>query len=194
MYSTRIVVDLQTIVAPLVSDSETKKSIKSDRTRTSKSTVTCSISIPCRTLVSYKMEKLTSSRSKTSHSVIRPMQSCTLLLSPSEIWCMCLFINSTSICAGQWTYQSRSTSSNASSLSRRALCRYPPTESRKWETTISDRTTGLDAHSVPRYTTPLSSAIGHFVVCRATTYPRGVHKHILAFDFTRSSLCQSFSS
>ena len=187
---------LQTIVAPLVSDSETKKSIKSDRTRTSKSTVTCSISIPYPALMSCDEGRLTSSRSKTSHSVMRPMQSCTLLLSPSEIWCMCLFINTTSICAGQWTYQSRSTSSNASSLSRRALCRYPPTESKKCETTISDRTTGLDAHSVPRYTTPLSSATGRavFVVCRKRTYTRGVHKHILAFDLTRSSLGQSLAS
>lgn len=88
--------DLQTIVAPLVSDSETKKSIKSDRTRTSKSTVTCSISIACRTLISYEVRRLTSSRSKTSHSVMRPMQSCTLLLSPSEIWCMCLVVRSPS--------------------------------------------------------------------------------------------------
>ena len=32
--------DLQTIVAPLVSDSWTKKSMRSDRTRTSRSTVT----------------------------------------------------------------------------------------------------------------------------------------------------------
>ena len=95
MYSRRVEVDLQTIVAPLVSDSETKKSIKSDRTRTSKSTVTCSISIPCQTLISYEVERLASSRSKTSHSVIRPIQSCTLLLSPSEIWCMCLVVNST---------------------------------------------------------------------------------------------------
>ena len=48
------------------------------------------------------------------------------------------------------TYQSKSTSSSANSLSLLALCLYPPTESRKWETTISDLTTGLEAHSVPR--------------------------------------------
>lgn len=146
----------QTIVAPLVSDSLTKKSIKSDRTNTSRSTVT-------------------SSRSNTSHSPMRPMQSWTRRRSPSEIWCMCLGKGRDErqrvpcpFCLllfhmpkgegearykrgrGRGTHQSRSTSSNANNLSRRSLCRYPPTESRKCETTMSDRTTGLDAHSVPR--------------------------------------------
>jgi hypothetical protein len=107
----------------------------------------------------------------------------------------------------EWTHQSRSTSSNASNLSRRALCLYPPTESRKWETTMSDRTTGLEAHSVPRYTTPWISALPfsgllhrtslrkmmRVKICRETHSGR-VHENIFSLDLTRSSLCQSFSS
>lgn len=103
--------------------------------------------------------ELTSSSSKTSQGVMSPMQSCTRRRSPSEMVCMC---------------QSRSTSKISSSLSLRSLCLYPPTESRKWDTRISLRTTGFIAlsaggggvstwtgagrrptnHSVPRNATP----------------------------------------
>lgn len=147
---------------------------RSSRTRTSRSTVT---------LVKLNIAKtergfyFTSSSRRTSQGIISPITSCTRLLSPSEIWCIC---------------QSRSTSRIFNRRSRRSLCLYPPTESKKFETTISPRTTGFIAHSVPRKVTPvgesrntsrpeirtaLATEVRRFParICRRVDFPAGIN-------------------
>jgi hypothetical protein len=60
------------------------------------------------------------------------------------------FVRKVGVCKRGGAYQSRSTSNRSSNMSRRSGCLYPPTESRKCATPMSDLMTGLFAHSVPR--------------------------------------------
>lgn len=182
------------MVAPRVSDSSTRKARRSDRTRTSRSTVTWRSALhsaPGKNGLAYLVKQQNVPFSHEPHAELYspPLSVRDLMHVP-----LTSAIPAHKDTQRASTNQSRSTSRMDKSRSRRTLCRYPPTESRNSETTISPRTTGLLDHSVPRYMTPYTYQLQS--VTRSLSdvaYSWRVHEHILPEDPAAPGLGESLS-